>query len=59
MATGHVTTQTLCDEKTSFGREGWQSVLIVAVVNFCGFQNLLQSLKNYPLYRVFMRYFAD
>ena len=34
---GHVITQKLGGKK-SVGREGWQSVLIVAVVNFVGFK---------------------
>ena len=34
---GHVTTQN-AGGKNSVGREGWQSVLIVAVANFVGFK---------------------
>ena len=34
---GHVTTQNAGGKK-SVGREGWQSVLIVAVTNFVGFK---------------------
>ena len=44
--------------KKSVGREGWQSVLIVAVVNFVGFKSRA-AVKNYPLYQGFMWKFAD
>ena len=44
--------------KKSVGREGWQSVLIVAVVNFVGFK-ISSSRKNYPLYQGLMWKFAD
>ena len=36
VAVGHMTTQNLGGKK-SVGREGWQSVLIVAVTNVLGF----------------------
>ena len=39
VAAGHMTTQNLVVEK-SVERKGWQSVLIVAVVNFVGFKTL-------------------
>ena len=42
--------------KKSVEREGWQSVLIVAVVNFVGFR---AAVKNYPLYQGLMWKFAD
>ena len=37
VAAGHMTTQNL-DGKKSVGWEGWQCVLIVAVINFVGFK---------------------
>ena len=39
VAAGHMTTQNLVVKK-SVERKGWQSVLIVAVVNFVGFKTL-------------------
>ena len=45
VAAGHVTTQDL-GGKTFVGREGWQSILIVAMGNLVGFKNLEQSLKT-------------
>ena len=46
VAVGHVTTQNLDGEK-SVGREGWQSVLIVAVTNFVGFKAL--SIRTWAM----------
>ena len=45
---GHVTTQNLGGKKP-VGREGWQSVLIVAVTKFLG-SNPRAVAKNYLLY---------
>ena len=42
---GHVTTQNL-GAKKSVGREGWQSVLIVAVGNFVGLKTSSSRLKK-------------
>ena len=44
VAAGHVTTQNLGGKK-SVGREGWQSVLIIVVVNFVGFKTSSSRLK--------------
>ena len=44
--------------KKSVGREGWQSVLIVAVVNF-GFQKPRAVAKNYTLYQGLIWKFAN
>ena len=39
VAAGHVTTQNLNGKKRkSVGREGWQSIFIVAVASFVGFK---------------------
>ena len=40
VAVGHVTTQNLGGKKKPVGREGWQSILIVAVANFMAFKAL-------------------
>ena len=52
-----MTTQNLGGKK-SVGRDGWQSVLIVAVVNFVAFK-ISSSVKNLPLYQGLMWKFAD
>ena len=40
VAAGHVTIQNLGGKKKiCWGREGWQSVLIVVVVNFLGYKS--------------------
>ena len=44
--------------KKSVGREGWQSVLIVAVVTLWVSKSRA-AVKNYPLYQGFMWKFAD